>query len=169
MAKRYVTRSFDDCREALDQALSEGGISIACDSYETAIVFRHRCNNFRVYDRQYNTQVYTPDNPNWGKSVYDHLILSIPNRGEKNCHVVNIYVRPPPKFTIHPLAKPGDPELPKHVDSKETPVPPVLPLYEYKKIEPEPRPDPHSNKAFSAEDLDLGPELPEDPSKPPDV
>jgi hypothetical protein len=68
---------FDDCRVTLDEALEAQGLEINFESYAKAVVFRRRCNHFRVLDRNKNFEIYPEDNPCRDSSVYDALELSL--------------------------------------------------------------------------------------------
>lgn len=70
---------FDDCREVLDAALVQEGLEVNCETYARAVVFRRRCNHFRVLDRESNLEIYS-NGPMHGRSVYDTLELCIKGR-----------------------------------------------------------------------------------------
>jgi hypothetical protein len=69
--------NYDDVREILDKALEMKGAFIECSSYGKAIQLRHRMNQFRLRDREENTEIYPPGHTMYGRSFYDSLTFRI--------------------------------------------------------------------------------------------
>jgi hypothetical protein len=69
--------SYADCRNLLDRALdSPKGVKVTLQTDGQAIRLNHRCNKFRVLDRQQNAKLYPEGNEWHNTSVYDGLCLS---------------------------------------------------------------------------------------------
>jgi hypothetical protein len=96
--------AFDDVREAFERALgAPKGIRVVCKDRGAAFVLRSRFNYFRTLDREENRKTYQPDDPMYGKSVYDRLILRIPPKGDKDEHVLLIEPRSVEAFDIEDI------------------------------------------------------------------
>jgi len=86
--------AFDDIQGAFDRALAAPkGIRIKCSSRGEAIVLRSRFNYFRKMNRKENKEIYTSDQPMWGKSVYDKLVLRVPLKGTEGDNTLFIEPR----------------------------------------------------------------------------
>lgn len=75
--------SYQDCLEAMDQALadSQGG-RVRFPDRSAALHFRSRCHYARKLHRRKNAQVYPVDHPQHGASHYDELVLREQPDGE---------------------------------------------------------------------------------------
>lgn len=90
------TQNFDDIKQILDRALeSSKGIRVTCETAAEAHRLRHRCNSFRVKDRETNTELYQMGDPLHGVSLYDGLVLTMEG--------TEIYIRPRGEFKIEEL------------------------------------------------------------------
>lgn len=70
--------SYEDIRQLFDKALaSERGLRIKLNKTGAAHNLRQRMSYYRQLDRRENKKIYQPDNPLWGRSQYDVLILKI--------------------------------------------------------------------------------------------
>jgi len=86
--------AFDDIQGAFDRALAAPkGVRIKCSSRGEAIVLRTRFNYFRKLNRKENKEVYTSDQPMWGKSAYDKLVLRVPPKGAEEDNTLFIEPR----------------------------------------------------------------------------
>jgi len=85
--------SFDDVKAAWERALeSHKGVKIPCRTRGEAVNLRSRFNYYRKLDRQANFQTYQPDDPMYGRSVYDRYLLRIPKKGTAEEAV--LYIEP---------------------------------------------------------------------------
>lgn len=74
--------SYKDCRALLDRALeSERGLKVSVGTYGEAVRLRSRIHNFRRMDARENSRVHPSDHPLHNASVYDELVIMIPNKG----------------------------------------------------------------------------------------
>lgn len=75
--------AFDDVRKIFDAALeAPKGVKIKLPSPAAAIHMRARMHHFRSkIDRQNNYDIYPPEHPMHGNSVYDRLVVKL-NKGE---------------------------------------------------------------------------------------
>jgi hypothetical protein len=120
-----------------------------------------------VIDRNLNCDTYPPEHPRWGTSVYDDLELSIPKKGEPNDNILTIKIRP--RFVYAKIDEKGNPVIVEKFGPPEDPLLFASNIATEVKSEPKRPPSLHSNKPLSTENLDLGPEVDEPGTKPPDV
>lgn len=86
--------AFEDAKEILDQAVaSKHGLRVRCATHGAAIRLRARLNHFRAADRLSNKKIYESDHIMYGASVYDRLVISIPQRGSAEEMYVYVKVR----------------------------------------------------------------------------
>lgn len=65
-----------DVRAVMDRALSNGrGVKIACVDIGEANSLRQRIYTMRKIDREANTKTYPEDDPRFGRSPYDALVV----------------------------------------------------------------------------------------------
>ena len=128
------TEAYTEQREALESALNARVLRMRFDSFQEATKFRHKCNTFRVLDRQCNLIIYKSPHPLFGRSVYDNLYLTIPRKGEERDNILTIRYQEPIKYTILP-PEPGDPNY-----NGQTVDPPTLsePSAEPPSVPPDP-------------------------------
>lgn len=70
--------AYEDIRQVMDRAVdSATGVKVTFPSRNMATNFRHRCHKFRVLMQRLNSQSKTEDDPDYGSSTYDSLIISI--------------------------------------------------------------------------------------------
>lgn len=68
--------AYEDCRLFLDRAMEEDhGAEARFIKRSDAIVFSHRCNRFRVLDREESKRIYEPMEAKYGSTPYDLLII----------------------------------------------------------------------------------------------
>lgn len=86
--------AFEDIRSTFERALaSPKGIKIVCSSHGSAVILRSRFNYYRGLDRKENKNIYSPEDPMYNRSMYDRLMLRIPNKGEPDENVLFIEPR----------------------------------------------------------------------------
>lgn len=79
MSQINSLRAYDDCRAAFEAALADPkGARIRCGTQASAMNMRTRMHYFRNLDRKASTQIYPPDSPNHGVSVYDPYVVRNP-------------------------------------------------------------------------------------------
>jgi predicted nucleic acid-binding protein len=74
----------------MDRALSNGrGCNVACSSEGEAYSLRQRIYTVRKLDRDASQRIFEPDDPRYGRSVYDALIVypAMNDRGEIVCTI----------------------------------------------------------------------------------
>lgn len=70
--------AFDDCRAIMNRALaSERGIEIECGKKPEAFRMRARCYEARSQDREASKKIYQPDDPQYGQSAWDRLVIRL--------------------------------------------------------------------------------------------
>jgi len=70
--------SYEDIRQLFDKALTaERGLRVKLAKEGAAHNLRQRMSYYRQLDRRENKKIYQPDDPMWGRSAYDALILKI--------------------------------------------------------------------------------------------
>ena len=73
--------AYSDMLQVLDRALeSTKGLTIRFENHSRAMSFRFRLYSARTADRKQNRLLYEPNNPLWGQSPYDELVMTIHNR-----------------------------------------------------------------------------------------
>lgn len=88
--------SYQDVYDILDKATTDPrGIRLPFGSREEAVHFRMRVNAARSVDRRDNRSIYSPDDPMYGQSIYDKLVIRI-REGEDGTSF--IYIEPRAKF-----------------------------------------------------------------------
>lgn len=76
MAYNSSITSYPDIRAALDKALdSPKGVRLSFEDKKAAVTFCGRVHSFRWRDRKENQKIYSPDDPMFGRSAYDPLML----------------------------------------------------------------------------------------------
>jgi len=69
---------YEDCFDLFDRALeSEEGVGARMDDEGAAGQFRLRMHNARQLHRRQNKEAYPLDHPEYGRSVYDRLVVSV--------------------------------------------------------------------------------------------
>ena len=72
--------AYRDCKDLFDAALKDDqGARVKVESYDAAIHFRMRMQQFRKLDRQDSMLIYEKTDPNWNISMYDPLVVKIKN------------------------------------------------------------------------------------------
>jgi len=67
---------YPDIRAVLDKALaSEKGVLLRFPDEKAAQTFRGRVHTLRYLDRKENKKIYAPDDPMFGRSAYDPLMV----------------------------------------------------------------------------------------------
>lgn len=70
------TLAHADIQAVMDRALSNGrGCRIGCANIGEAYGLRQRFYTLRKQDREANKKIFEPEDPRWGRSVYDSLII----------------------------------------------------------------------------------------------
>jgi hypothetical protein len=88
-------QAHEDCFEVLDRALeSDTGVRAMMDDKGAAIHYRMRLHYARKLDRERSTEAHPTDHPDYGKSVYDNLVVSV--REENNTWWIYITTRKAP-------------------------------------------------------------------------
>lgn len=65
-----------DIQAVMDRALSNGrGCRVACSSVGEAYSLRQRFYTLRKGDRENSQKIFEPEDPRYGRSVYDSLIV----------------------------------------------------------------------------------------------
>jgi len=84
MATSTSRLAYADCHDQMDRALADGkGIRITFtgrsddEAFGLAYRFRLRCHSARKMDRKANQAIYASDEPLYGVSVYDKLVLRV--------------------------------------------------------------------------------------------
>jgi hypothetical protein len=78
MSTSNSRHAFEDCYDLLDRALeSNTGVRMKMRVGEVAEQWRVRLHRARQLSRDENRERYQPDDPNYGKSVYDNLVVSM--------------------------------------------------------------------------------------------
>ena len=79
-----------DIQAIMDRALGNGkGCNILCRDVGEANSLRQRFYTCRIIDREKNAKIFPPEDPRWGRSVYDALTIypSLNDRGEVCCTI----------------------------------------------------------------------------------
>lgn len=96
--------AFSDVEAAFERALAAPkGIRIPCKSHGSAVGLRQRFNYYRKLDRLKNIEVYPPDDPRHGLTIYDSLELRIPPKGAADEHILYIEPRSVDNLTIEDI------------------------------------------------------------------
>lgn len=75
--------AYGDIQDTLDRALSAPkGVSISFPTYGAAVHFRQRIYSYRKLLRDESLKVYESTSPEYGRSVYDSLVITTPARTE---------------------------------------------------------------------------------------
>jgi hypothetical protein len=70
--------AYEDCYDFLDRALeAEHGVGTRMANDGDANQFRVRLHNARTLARSQSKEIYQPDHPQYGTSVYDKLVVSL--------------------------------------------------------------------------------------------
>jgi hypothetical protein len=70
--------AYEDCFDLLDEALeSNTGVRIRLEDDDVTEQWRVRLHRARQISRSESKERYQPDDPNYGKSVYDKLVVSV--------------------------------------------------------------------------------------------
>ena len=70
--------AYPDCEEFLHRAVVDGvGVRLPFNTEGQARGFLVRCNTFRQICRKDNKEIYTRDNPMFGRSEFDCLMLTV--------------------------------------------------------------------------------------------
>lgn len=104
--KRMISGSqllaYDDVRQVLDRAnTSTTGVKVSFPTRNMATNFRHRCHKFRVLMQKLSMQNKAEDDPDYGSSDYDALIITI----EADPRVVTIRHRMLIKYDVEELTE----------------------------------------------------------------
>lgn len=68
--------SHEDIRETFNRALeSAKGIKVLCRTSAEATNLRSRMNKWRKQDRENSKEIYPSDDPRYGTSIYDRIII----------------------------------------------------------------------------------------------
>lgn len=70
--------AYNDCFEIFDRALERGRLRIGYATRGEAHQIYNRLQYSRVLDREENQRIYEADDPKWGVSAYDPLIVRAP-------------------------------------------------------------------------------------------
>ena len=74
--------AYNDCFEVFDRA-RESGARVQFAEYAEAKLFTLRLQQARALQREEHKRIYPRDNPKWGYSEYDHLIVRHPVEGSE--------------------------------------------------------------------------------------
>lgn len=79
-------KAYPDCEALWDAALADkAGARARVRSYDAAINLRSRMHYYRNLLRKQNRELFPPDHPQFGTSVYDHLFIQMfPEEGSNN-------------------------------------------------------------------------------------
>ena len=83
--------AYTDCFELLDRALEKGRLRVGYDTRGEAHQLFNRLQYARVLDREENQRIYEANDPQWGTSAYDSLIVRSPRLEEGSWKV---YIEP---------------------------------------------------------------------------
>ena len=115
MSQINSLRAYDDCQKVFEAALTDPkGARTRVGTYEAAMNMRTRMHYFRNLDRKASRDVYPPDSPLHGTSVYDPYVVRNPIMDEDGGWW--LYVKPrasddlvieglsdtPPLLTVNP-------------------------------------------------------------------
>lgn len=82
---------YEDIRPYLDRALNaESGLRITLASHGQAVNLRQRLYKLRQLERIANLEVYPIGDERRGTSSWDHLIIDVSGKGEKNDNILTI-------------------------------------------------------------------------------
>jgi len=96
-------RTYDDVKEIFDAAIAQGGARVTCKTTGQAVNLRARLNHFRFLDRESMSQVYPPEDPRHGTSVYDPFVIRFVGDS-----TLLLEPRQIGGYTIEPLEKPEE-------------------------------------------------------------
>lgn len=72
--------AYTDCYEVLDRAMDDpSGIRVRIRDYDAALIFRSRLHYARKLKREDSERLYEPDDPKFGVTIYDTLVVRIKN------------------------------------------------------------------------------------------
>ena len=81
--------AYADCFEIFDRALvSRNGIKVVLSDRGKAFYLRTRLNYARMMDREANKEIYSEEDPNYGCSPYDPLIIRTPTPHHDQWHLL---------------------------------------------------------------------------------
>jgi hypothetical protein len=87
-----------DLLSAFDRAIGNGkGVRVHCGDHGDVVNLRQRAYRARELDRKENRKVYAPDDPMYGRSVYDSLIF-IPRSNDEDGWFLYIEVSSPQRL-----------------------------------------------------------------------
>ena len=70
--------SLDLVRSVMEKALhSQRGVKVSFNTHGKAIQFRQQCYTARSKDRQLTKKIYGEDDPRYGRSSFDGLVVTI--------------------------------------------------------------------------------------------
>lgn len=95
--------AYSDCFELFDRALEKGRIRIGFDTKGEAHQLFTRLQYSRILDREESTRIYEVEDPHYGISAYDPLIVRRP-RDENEKWWVYIEPRSSAKYDVEELA-----------------------------------------------------------------
>jgi hypothetical protein len=79
MTLSTAIEAFADCHTVLTRALDDSrGARVRFPTYEKAAYFGNRCNRLRILDRREATRTIPPNEPGYGMSEFDKLIIRKP-------------------------------------------------------------------------------------------
>lgn len=109
--------SYEDCRDAMNQALDDDkGIRIKVGDIDAATFFRMRLHQARKLDREKNKSVYDRDHPMHGVSEYDRLIIKLRTQNDS----VYVYIEQTGAINGEVESLSGLEEVPKTVEPPVT-------------------------------------------------
>lgn len=106
--------AYQDCYEIMDKALDDPqGLRLHTKSNDDATFIRMRMHMARKLDREHNKEIYPPEDPKYGVSPYDQLILRI----RQHAGEVWLYIE---RITVESL---GEVELLSEAEALPAPEP----------------------------------------------
>jgi hypothetical protein len=118
-------RAYDDCLEAMNAALEDArGIRFPVEDLDMAHVIQARMHKARSLVRDRNVKIQRPEDPDYGQTDYDGLMVRIRRDGDQ----IYVYVEQRPALSIESLSDLED----EPVDARE-PVPPTLDIRGFKR------------------------------------
>jgi hypothetical protein len=81
--------AYDDCFTIFDAAL-ETGTRVCFATYGEAHIFMMRMHMARDLQRKETKRMYPPEDPRWGKTLYDRLIVRSPRKDDNGEYWVYI-------------------------------------------------------------------------------
>lgn len=83
--------AYRDIQACMDRALGNNkGIKIACSDFSEAHSLRQRFYTARKIDRELNCKIFTPDHPNYARSIYDSLIVYPADDNGSPCLIIEV-------------------------------------------------------------------------------